>query len=343
MTSRDRAAWVLALLMSVSASGCGGQPATTGGSGDAAPTPPSELAAIPCPEAPDEWVNLQTPVWPAEAAADLVPVLDGLCALPAAPALFGLIDEVSGMNPELEAAALGVLHDGQHLVATFEVAQLRAGSAFFDDGIRGQLGDGAFQEGEIVGGWFRRGDAVFLLLIAEPHAITLIGESAEGLTGVADAWMAALGEDVSTSVPASIPQMPMSPDVSDSDETVLSVLEEGLPVDGLPDGFTYLELAPMLMANSDLIDSVAIFDDDVAALGAGLVLNGDQLVGTAIGWDAMIEGVGTTPAEIVDLVRQSAEGHEAELIRDGRVEIAIVGYDSQVEDLAEAWNRASGD
>lgn len=316
------AVWVLAPFLLI---GCGGaaQPG-------ASPSSPDRLAQ--CPELPEAWVSIDdSKVWPAATVGDLVPEFAGSCATPTAPLLFGQLSESVAMSGSVEAAALGVLHEGREAVATFSATRLAGDVPGLDEGV-GASGGKVTSVSELELAWGRSGSHVTVFWLDGHDLVTIAAAGPDLVADAATRWLNATGVDDHVTAPEPIPEIsPLPP-----------ALAQGLPVDGFPsERFVTLPVDPIVFLGADIADAVTIFDEPLESVGAAIILTKDgTLVATAIGWKGTVDGVATAPKDLADEIGDTpANGHVAASITTGDLDILLVGHDDTVNDLARAWSQ----
>ena len=288
-----------------------------------------------CAEIPGAWRvaprMLRGVFWPTRGAEDLVPPLDGdVCAAPTSWYLGAALNEDVVMSSEFRRGAYGILHRGTEALATFTVTEVPKNAPGFDQVMANTPGEQT-QVGDRNVVWYSAGGHVGAGWVDENRLMIMIGGDADATRTAVAGWMAAEGEDAPVTVPDDLPEAPT--------ETA-TALGEGLPTEGLPDGYTVLPIDSVMFAAADAADAVTIHDDEVTAIGGGIVLDDSGVViATAVGSKAAAapkeKPFSAAPGQVPEA---SEDGAFVRTVNAGRISILLVGHERErVEDLAAGW------
>ncbi|MDQ4024828.1 MAG: hypothetical protein M3217_04975, partial [Actinomycetota bacterium] len=166
-----------AVILVVLAAACGGggqEPRAAGGAASGPPaTAPPDTASLDCPKLPRTAADAETAgLWPGSDARGLVPEIDGVCATPTTPYLFGLLNEAAIWAGDFGAAGLGVLHRGTDPLATFTVAELEEPARAFEQGAA-PGGLVTTRVGDLTLAWGAAGDFVSVMWARGERTVVL--------------------------------------------------------------------------------------------------------------------------------------------------------------------------
>ena len=292
---------------------------------ESAPAP----QAVECPDLPESSDSSGFALWPDGEASELVPALGALCAAPAAPGLFGVLNEQAAWSAhEMEAAAFGVLHRDERAVATFFAVRVVEGLPGFAEAEESLTGGGATttEAGGRTLAWGAAGEHVYVLWIDGRDFVTISASGAAPAAEATELWLRGQAADENVEPPA-IPQSGEMP----------VALDGGPPLDGLPRGYVALGMNPISFMQSDFADSVTIFEEEsVQAIGAAVVLGPeDTVVGTLVAGRGTPE-FGTLPGDL----SERDENVVAAGFTAGDLGAFVVGYDqSDVDAFVDAWEK----
>lgn len=290
---------------------------------DAPEREPGIFTAPGCPAIPDAYAEVEGNVWPAKVARDLVPQFQNICATPAVPSMFSLLSENVTYAAGLEAAAHGVLHRDDDVVATFTVVRVTEDTPALEEGLPTE-GAATTQAGELTLLWRRAGSHISVTWLDGRDIIAIAArDESAALDGVA-AWLRARRRSIGVVLPPEIPGR----------EGIDRALEAGPPLGGLPQGYTALEWNPVAFMASDFADSSE--SSGVRAVGAAVVLSPDDaLVGTIVSFAGTPEGIGTRGSGFVG--ESFGTGFRGHGFAAGGMNVLIVGHDNAAGKLSDAW------